>query len=229
MSTDKASDKEAGGSARIDTKIEVVVIPVADVDRSKEFYTRLGWRLDADFPYDNGFRVVQFTPPGSGCSVQFGTKMTPAAPGSAQGLYLIVSNVELSRRDLAARGIDVSEVFHPGTPGAQFRVDGSGRISGPAPEQATYGSFATFRDPDGNGWLFQEVTTRLRGRGLSNFDVATLTELLQETEKRHGEYEPTAPKHHWSGWYAAYIVARQDGKTPEEAATNAKIHIEGAR
>jgi len=229
MSTDKASDKEAGGSARIDTKIEVVVIPVADVDRSKEFYTRLGWRLDADFPYDNGFRVVQFTPPGSGCSVQFGTKMTPAAPGSAQGLYLIVSNVELSRRDLAARGIDLSEVFHPGTPGAQFRVDGSGRISGPAPEHATYGSFATFRDPDGNGWLFQEVTTRLRGRGLSNFDVATLTELLQETEKRHGEYEPTAPKHHWSGWYAAYIVARQDGKTPEEAATNAKIHIEGAR
>ena len=229
MSTDKASDKEAGGSARIDTKIEVVVIPVADVDRSKEFYTRLGWRLDADFPYDNGFRVVQFTPPGSGCSVQFGTKTTPAAPGSAQGLYLIVSNVELSRRDLAARGIDVSEVFHPGTPGAQFRVDGSGRISGSAPEHATYGSFATFRDPDGNGWLFQEVTTRLRGRGLSNFDVATLTELLQETEKRHGEYEPTAPKHHWSGWYAAYIVARQDGKTPEEAATNAKIHIEGAR
>ena len=229
MSTDKASDKEAGGSARIDTKIEVVVIPVADVDRSKEFYTRLGWRLDADFPYDNGFRVVQFTPPGSGCSVQFGTKTTPAAPGSAQGLYLIVSNVELSRRDLAARGIDVSEVFHPGTPGAQFRVDGSGRISGPAPEHATYGSFATFRDPDGNGWLFQEVTTRLRGRGLSNFDVATLTELLQEAEKHHGDYEPTATKHHWSGWYAAYIVARQDGKTPEEAATNAKIHIEGAR
>ena len=229
MSTDKASDKEAGGSARIDTKIEVVVIPVADVDRSKEFYTRLGWRLDADFPYDNGFRVVQFTPPGSGCSVQFGTKTTPAAPGSAQGLYLIVSNVELSRRDLAARGIDVSEVFHPGTPGAQFRVDGSGRISGSAPEHATYGSFATFRDPDGNGWLFQEVTTRLRGRGLSNFDVATLTELLQEAEKHHGDYEPTATKHHWSGWYAAYIVARQDGKTPEEAATNAKIHIEGAR
>ena len=229
MSTDKAPGEEAGGTARIGTKIEVVVIPVADVDRSKEFYTRLGWRLDADFPYDNGFRVVQFTPPGSGCSVQFGTKMTPAAPGSAQGLYLIVSNVESARRELAARGIDVSEVFHPGTPGAQFQVDGSGRISGPAPEHATYGSFATFRDPDGNGWLFQEVTTRLRGRGLSNFDVATLTELLQEAEKHHGEYEPTAPKHHWSGWYAAYIVARRDGKTPEEAAKNAKIHIEEAR
>jgi catechol 2,3-dioxygenase-like lactoylglutathione lyase family enzyme len=229
MSTDKASGEEAGGTARIDTKIEVVVIPVADVDSSKEFYTRLGWRLDADFPFDNGFRIVQFTPPGSGCSVQFGTKMTPAAPGSAQGLYLIVSSVESSRRDLAARGIDVSEVFHPGTPGAQFQVDGSGRISGPAPEHASYGSFAAFRDPDGNGWLFQEVTTRLPGRGLSNFDVATLTELLQEAEKHHGEYEPTATKHHWSGWYAAYIVARQDGQTPEEAATNAKIHIEGAR
>ena len=229
MSTDKTSGKEAGGTARIDTKIEVVVIPVADVDRSKEFYTRLGWRLDADFPYDNGFRIVQFTPPGSGCSVQFGTKMTPAAPGSAQGLYLIVSNVESSRRDLATRGIDVSEVFHPGTLGAQFQVDGSGRISGPAPEHATYGSFATFSDPDGNGWLFQEVTSRLPGRGLSNFDVMTLTELLQEAEKQHGEYEPTATKHHWSGWYAAYIVARQDGQTPEEAATNAKIHIERAR
>jgi catechol 2,3-dioxygenase-like lactoylglutathione lyase family enzyme len=229
MSMDKVPGNDATRMAVRDAKIEVVVIPVADVDRSKEFYTRLGWRLDADFPFDNGFRVVQFTPPGSGCSVQFGTKMTPAAPGSAQGLYLIVSNVESARRDLAARGIDVSEVFHPGTPGAQFQVDGSGRISGPAPEHATYGSFATFSDPDGNGWLFQEVTTRLPGRGLSNFDVATLTELLQEAEKHHGEYEPTATKHHWSGWYAAYIVARRDGQTPEEAATNAKIHIERAR
>ena len=195
MSTDKASGKEAGGTARIDTKIEVVVIPVADVDRSKEFYTRLGWRLDADFPYDNGFRVVQFTPPGSGCSVQFGTKMTPAAPGSAEGLYLIVSNVESARSDLAARGIDVSEVFHPGTPGAQFRVDGSGRISGPAPEHATYGSFATFRDPDGNGWLFQEVTAPLPRRGLSNSDVATLTELCEAPRSITASTKATAPKH----------------------------------
>jgi catechol 2,3-dioxygenase-like lactoylglutathione lyase family enzyme len=225
------SDKpiSGDGSERIDMKLEVVVIPVADVDRSKEFYTKLGWRLDADFPFDNGFRVVQFTPPGSGCSVQFGAKITSAAPGSAQGLYLIVSDVESSRRDLAARGIEVSEVFHSGTPGAEFQIDGRGRISGPAPEHATYGSFATFRDPDGNGWLFQEVTTRPPGRGLSNLDVATLTELLQEAEKHHGEYEPTAPKHHWSDWYAAYIVARQGGKTPEEAAKDGKIHIEGAR
>ena len=215
--------------AKVDMKFEVVVIPVANVDRSKEFYTKLGWRLDADFQFDNGFRVVQFTPPGSGCSVQFGTKMTLAAPGSAQCLYLIVPDVEVARKDLVARGIDVSEVFHPGTPGAQFQIDGSGRISGPAPEHASYSSFVTFRDPDGNGWLFQEITTRLPGRGLGNLDVATLTKLLREAEQHHGEYEPTAPKHHWSGWYAAYIVARQEGKTPEEAAKDGKIHIEGAR
>jgi catechol 2,3-dioxygenase-like lactoylglutathione lyase family enzyme len=213
----------------MDVKLEVIVIPVADVDRAKEFYKKLGWRLDADFPFDNGFRVVQFTPSGSGCSVQFGTKMTPAAPGSAEGLYLIVSDVEAARRDLAARGIEVSEVFHPATPGAQFQIDGRGRIGGPAPEHASYGSFATFRDPDGNGWLFQEVTTRLPGRGLGNLDVAALTELLEEAEKHHSEYEPTAPKHRWPDWYAAYIVARQGGKTPEEAAKDGKIHIEGAR
>jgi catechol 2,3-dioxygenase-like lactoylglutathione lyase family enzyme len=212
-----------------DMKLEVVVIPVADADRSKKFYTKLGWRLDADFPVDNGFRVVQFTPPGSGCSVQFGAKITSAAPGSAQGLYLIVSDIEAARRDLAGHGIGVSDVFHPGMPGAQFQIDGSGRVSGPAPEHATYGSFATFRDPDGNGWLLQEVTTRLPGRGLSNLDVATLTELLKEAEKHHSEYEPTAPKHQWSDWYAAYIVARQDGRTPEEAAKEGKIQIEGAR
>jgi hypothetical protein len=155
--------------------------------------------------------------------------MTSAEPGSAQGLYLIVSDVETARKELVARGIGVSDVFHAGTPGAQFQIDGSGRISGPAAEHATYSSFATFRDPDGNGWLFQEITTRLPGRGLSNLDVATLTDLLQEAEKHHGVYEPTAPKHHWSDWYAAHIVARQDGKTPEEAARDGKIHIEGAR
>jgi catechol 2,3-dioxygenase-like lactoylglutathione lyase family enzyme len=223
------SDLIGDGTEKVDMKFEVVVIPVADVDRSKEFYSRLGWRLDADFTFDNGFRVVQFTPPGSGCSVQFGTRITPAAPGSAHGLYLIVSDVAAARKDLAARGVDASEVFHAGTPGAQFQIDGNGRLSGPAPEHATYNSFATFRDPDGNGWLFQEVTTRLPGRGLSNLDVGTLTELLLEAEKHHSEYEPTAPKHHWSDWYAAYIVARQGGETSEEAVKNAKIHIEGAR
>ena len=229
LPTLSSSEPISSASAeRVDMKFEVVVIPIADVERSKEFYTKLRWRLDADFPYDDGFRVVQFTPPGSGCSVQFGTKMTSAAPGSAQGLYLVVSDIAAAREDLVARGIEVSEVFHSGTPGAQFRIDGGGRVSGPAPDHATYGSFATFRDPDGNGWLLQEVTTRIPGRGLSNVDVPTLAGLLQEAEKRHGEYEPTAPKHDWWDWYAAYIVAREYGKTPEEATKDATIHIEGA-
>jgi len=212
-----------------DLSLEVIVIPVADVDRSKAFYTKLGWRLDADFPFDNGFRVVQFTPPGSGCSVQFGSKMTTAEPGSARGLYLVASDIEAAREELLDRGVEVSEVFHPGTPGAQFLMDGCGRINGPAPEQASYGSFATFRDPDGNGWLLQEVTTRLPGRGLGTLDVATLTELLQEAEKHHAEYERTAPKHRWSDWYAAYIVARHDGKTPEDGAKDARVNVEGLR
>jgi catechol 2,3-dioxygenase-like lactoylglutathione lyase family enzyme len=214
----------------VDTKLEVVVIPVSDVDRAKRFYGSLGWRLDADFAFDNGFRVVQFTPPGSGASVQFGTNITSAAPGSAQGLYLIASDIEAARDELVARGVEVSEVFHAGTPGAQFQPDGtSGRVSGPAPDHASYRSFATFSDPDGNGWLLQEVKTRLPGRGLSSVDVATLIPLLREAEERHGEYEPTAPKHHWSEWYAAYLVARERGRTPEEAAKDAALHMEGAR
>lgn len=217
-----------GSAARVDLKLEVIVIPVANVDRAKEFYEKLGWRLDADFPFDNGVRIVQFTPPGSGCSIQFGANITSAAPGSAHGLYLIVSGIEAARDELAARGVEVSEVFHAGTPGAQLNPGGaSGRVGGPAPNHASYGSFATFSDPDGNSWLLQEVTTRLPGRGLS-IDVATLADLLRETEKRHGEYEPTAPKHQWSDWYAAYIVARENGRTPDEAAKDAALHIEGA-
>jgi catechol 2,3-dioxygenase-like lactoylglutathione lyase family enzyme len=209
-----------------DMKFEAVVIPVAEVDRSKEFYTKLGWKMDADFPFDNGFRVVQFTPPGSGCSVQFGTKITTAAPGSAQGLYLIVSDLEAARKDLVARGVEVSDVFHTSKPGAQFRPESDGRVTGPDPGNRSYFSFATFSDPDGNTWLLQQVTTRLPGRGLGNLDVGALTDLLRETEQHHGQYEPTAPKHHWSGWYAAYIVARQEGKTPEEAAKLGKLRIE---
>ena len=215
-------------AAKVDMKFEVVVIPVTDVDRSKAFYAKLGWRLDADFPFDNGFRVVQFTPPGSGCSVQFGTKMTTAAPGSAQGLYLIVSDAETARKQLTTLGVEVSEVFHTSKPGGQFRPESDGRVGGPDPSHRSYFTFATFSDPDGNTWLFQEITARLPGRGLSTLDVDTLTALLRETEQHHGEYEPTAPKHHWSGWYAAYIVARQEGKTPEEAAKAGKLHIEGS-
>ena len=215
-------------AATVDLKLEVVVIPVADVDRAKGFYGSLGWRQDADFAFDNGFRVVQFTPPGSGCSVQFGTNITSATPGSAQGLYLVVSDIEAARDELVARGAAISEVFHAGTPGAQFQRDGtSGRLSGPAPDRASYRTFASFSDPDGNSWLLQEIKTRLPGRGLSNSDVASLTELLREAEEHHGKYEPTAPKHHWSGWYAAYIVARERGKAPEEAAKDAALHLEG--
>src|SRR6266446_9954892 len=180
MATSSAINNEPVASgAKVDMKFEVIVIPVADVDRSKAFYTKLGWRLDADFPFDNGFRVVQFTPPGSGCSVQFGTNITSAAPGSAQGLYLTVSEIEAARDELVARGAAISEVFHAGTPGAQFQRDGtSGRVSGPAPDRASYSSFATFNDPDGNSWLLQEIKTRLPGRGFTNPDVAALTDLL---------------------------------------------------
>src|SRR6185437_3496747 len=151
--------------AKIDLKLEVVVIPVADADRSKAFYAGLGWRLDADFSFDSGFRVVQFTPPRSPCSVQFGTKMTDAPPGSAHGLYLIVSDIDAGRDQLLSRGAKVGAVFHSGEPGAQLDPEGeSGRVSGPDPDHKSYSSFATFEDPDGNSWLLQEVTDRLPGR-----------------------------------------------------------------
>jgi catechol 2,3-dioxygenase-like lactoylglutathione lyase family enzyme len=230
-STQTSNDPAHIPSAQtVDLMLEVVVIPVSDVDRAKRFYASLGWRLDADFAFDNGVRVIQFTPPGSACSIQFGTKITSAAPGSAQGLYLVVSDIEAAHDELVARGAKPSEVFHPTTPGAHFQPDGtSGRASGPAPDHATYGSFATFSDPDGNSWILQEVTTRLPGRGLSSPDVATLTELLRETEEHHGEYEPTAPKHHWSDWYAAYLVARERGRTADEAAKDAAAHLEQTR
>jgi len=213
----------------MDMKLEAFALPVSDVNRSKSFYEGLGWRLDADFPFPNGFRVVQFTPAGSGCSVQFGTKLTSATPGSAHGLYLVVSDIAAARDELVARGVQVSGVFHAGAPGAQFQPDGMNeRISGPAEDHASYRSFATFSDPDGNSWLLQEVKTRLPGRGLSH-DLATFTELLREAEEHHGEYEPTAPKHHWSGWYAAYILARENGKSPDESAKDAVLHIESTR
>jgi catechol 2,3-dioxygenase-like lactoylglutathione lyase family enzyme len=142
--------------------LEVVVVPVSDVDRAKEFYRGLGWRLDADIAHGEDFRLVQFTPPGSGCSIQLGTNIASAPPGSAHSLYLIVPDIEAARKELLARGVEVSEVFHEGAPGARFHDPG--RVPGPAPERSTYGSFAAFSDPDGNGWLLQEITTRLPGR-----------------------------------------------------------------
>jgi len=214
--------------ATVDLKLEVAIIPVADVDRSKQFYQRLGWRLDADFGFDNGFRVVQLTPPGSGCSIQFGTKLTNASPGSVQDMYLVVADVETARAELIARGAEVSDVFHPTAPGGQFQPNGTdGRAGGRGPSDGSYRTFATFKDPDGNGWLIQEVKTRLPGRGLSNLDIPSLTELLREAENQHGVYEPTAPKHHWSAYYAGYIVAREMGQTPGEAAKAAVRNVEG--
>jgi len=157
MSTREVSSNDASGIANVDMKLEVVVIPVSDVDRAKEFYGRLGWRLDVTPP-----GVVQITPHGSGCSVQFGTNLTSAAPGSVQSLYLAVADIEAARDELRGRGVEVSEVFHEGMGGARFHDDG--RVAGPSPDRSTYGSFATFSDPDGNGWLLQEITRRLPGR-----------------------------------------------------------------
>ena len=218
------SDGNAGTSSNTDLKLEVVVIPVADVDRAKRFYGGLGWRLDADFA-NKDWRLVQMTPPGSTCSVMFGKGFTTAAPGSVQGTFLVVDNLDSTRAELAGHGVDVSEVFH--FEGDRLVVDARGRTPGRDPQGRSYLSFASFSDPDGNGWLLQEVNGRLPGRGLS-LDLATMTALLQETEKRHGEYEPTAPKHHWSQWYGAYMVARERGKTPDQAAQEAKRQIEGA-
>ncbi len=202
----------------MDMKLEVVIIPVSDVDRAKRFYGRLGWRLDADFPFDNGVRIVQFTPPGSGSSIQFGAKVTSAAPGSAEGLYLIVSDIEAARGELIACGAQVSEVFHAGMPGAQFQPQGtSGRASGPAPDHASYGSFATFSDPDGNGWLLQEVTARLPGRiDAAETAFASTTDLanaMRRASAAHGEHEKRIGKAdaNWPDWYAAYMAAEQAG------------------
>jgi catechol 2,3-dioxygenase-like lactoylglutathione lyase family enzyme len=203
----------------IDLKLEVVVIPVADVDRAKEFYSSLGWRLDADFPFDNGVRIVQFTPPGSGCSIQFGTKLTTAAPGSAQGLFLIVSDIEAAHDAIAAHGVKVSEVFHDGVPAAHYQNEyQSNRIMGPAEGHASYSSFATFSDTDGNEWLLQEVTERFPGRlDASSTTYASLADLeaaLVRAATAHGEHEARnggARDDEWATWYAAYLVAEQAG------------------
>jgi catechol 2,3-dioxygenase-like lactoylglutathione lyase family enzyme len=162
--TNTASAPQGAKTATVDMKLEVVTLPVTDVDRAKAFYQSLGWRLDADFPFDNGFRVVQLTPPASDCSVQFGTNLTTAEPGSAQYNYLVVSDIEAARAELSAFGADVSEVFHAGEPGAQFRDDERGRVDGAADDHETYSSYVTFSDPDGNRWLVQEITARLPGR-----------------------------------------------------------------
>jgi catechol 2,3-dioxygenase-like lactoylglutathione lyase family enzyme len=201
----------------VDAKLEVVVIPVSDVDGAKKFYGRLGWRLDADVAPAEDFRLIQFTPPGSGCSIQFGTNLTAAAPGSAQGLYLIVADVEAAREELVARGVEVSEPFREGAPGARFDHVANGRVSGPAPDHGSYRSFASFGDPDGNGWLLQEVTTRLAGRveaAQTSFASATdLAGALRRAAAAHGQHEQRTGEAdaNWPDWYATYMVAEQAG------------------
>ncbi len=205
----------------LDLKLEVVVLGVSDVDRAKRFYENLGWRLDADFSGAENWRAVQFTPPGSPCSIHFGKGLTTAAAGSMRNLYLVVSDIEAARADLIGRGAEVGEAFH-------FAAFGGPPVPGPAPHGGSYGTFATFSDPDGNSWLLQEIKTRLPGRGLSNPDVATLTDLLREAEAQHGMYEPTAAKHHWSDFYAPYIVARENGKALEDAVKLSVLNVERA-
>jgi catechol 2,3-dioxygenase-like lactoylglutathione lyase family enzyme len=191
-------------------KLEVVVLPVSDVERAKRFYGGLGWRLDADFVVGDEFRVVQFTPPGSPCSIHFGTGVTSAVPGSAAGLFLVVSDIEAARAELVDRGVDVSPVLHRAGPGKP-------PISGPDPERRSYSSYATFSDPDGNGWLLQEVTARLPGRVDADTTYASSAELasaLRRAEAAHGEHEKRTGRRdeNWPEWYAEYMVREQTGE-----------------
>jgi catechol 2,3-dioxygenase-like lactoylglutathione lyase family enzyme len=221
-------DAEAKGSNKrskshgVDMRLEVVVIPVSDADRAKAFYTRLGWRLDADFASGEDWRVIQFTPPGSACSVIFGRNVTAAAPGSVRGLYLIVSDLEAARQDLLDRGIEVSAPFH-GAGDVHAGHDepylfGNVRVSGADPKRGSYSSFAAFSDPDGNGWLFQEITTRLPGRiasdGTTFASGAALAAALRRAAAAHGEHEKRTGGHdeNWADWYADYVVREQAGQ-----------------
>jgi catechol 2,3-dioxygenase-like lactoylglutathione lyase family enzyme len=205
-STDAATDARVG---QVDMKLEVITIPVSDIDRAKEFYGGLGWRLDADFR-DGGERAVQLTPPGSQCSIHLGKN----APGPAQGIFLIVSDIEAARDDLVRRGVEVSEVFHFANAPAPF----GGRVSGIAPGHISYGSYATFKDPDGNGWVLQEITTRLPGRidaaETAFASASDLASALRRAEAAHGEHEKRTGQRDadWPGWYAAYMVAEQAGR-----------------
>lgn len=220
MSTSEARSNNAA-KARADMKLEIVVIPVSDVDRSKEFYGRLGWRLDAEYDSGQGFRIMQFTPPGSGCSIIFGKNVTAAAPGSAQGLYLIVSGIQAAREELIAKGVAASEVFHDAS-GMHDGTDqpylfGRLRVNGQDPEHRSYHSFVSFSDPDGNGWLLQEITTRLPGRVAGDTTYASandLSQALRRAEAAHGQHEARTGQRdaNWPDWYAEYMRREQAGE-----------------
>lgn len=203
--------------AVLDMKLEVIVLPVSDPDRAKEFYLRLGWRVDADVTVSDDFRVLQLTPPGSGASVIFGVGLSSAAPGSAEGLHLVVDDIEAARTALVQRGVEVSEVFHDA--GGVFHHAGTrDRVSGPDPEHSSYGSFASYEDPDGNGWVLQEITTRLPGRvdpaATSYTSVSDLSGALQRASTAHGEHEARTGEAdaRWPDWYAQYMVSEQAGE-----------------
>jgi catechol 2,3-dioxygenase-like lactoylglutathione lyase family enzyme len=203
-------------------KLEVIIIPVSDVDHAKAFYEKLGFRLDIDYVANEDFRVLQFTPPRSEASIIFGKGITSTKSGSADSLVLAVDDIDAARDDLIARGVKVSEVFHYAGGPFNNTVE-KPRVAGRDPEGRSYYSFASFEDPDGNGWLLQEITTRLPGREW--MDVGTLAELLHETEQHHGQYEKTHAEHHWWDWYASYLSARQKGGSPEEAVAAADRYM----
>jgi len=210
-------------------KLEVIIIPVSDVDRAKRFYENLGWRLDADFA-NGDFRVVQLTPPSSEASIIFGKGVTSTKPHWTDNLVLAVDDVEAARTDLINHGVKVSEIFHYAGGPFNNAVENP-RVGGRDPEGRSYYSFASFKDPDGNGWLLQEITTRLPDREwkltrAQGMNVATLAELLRETEEHHGEYEKTHAKHQWWDWYAPYLSVRQNGSSPEEAAAAADRYMD---
>jgi predicted enzyme related to lactoylglutathione lyase len=222
-SIDLQHDSASGAPVKgIDLKLEVVVLSVADVDRAKAFYASLDWRLDADVAGDDGFRVVQFTPPGSQASIIFGSHVTAAAPGSADSMILAVDDIDAARAELVARGVDVSEVFHDA--GGVFHHAGTdARVTGRA--DGSYGSFASFSDPDGNGWMLQEITDRLPGR-IEAGDVGAIAALLRETAEHHGAYEAVAAPHDWWDWYAAYFEARTRGIASKDAEAAADTYME---
>jgi catechol 2,3-dioxygenase-like lactoylglutathione lyase family enzyme len=222
------SSMDAGGDASmespevgtIDMKLEVVTLPVSDVDRSKRFYQSLGWRTDADIVVGEDFRVVQLTPPHSPCSVSFGKGLTTDQPGSVQRLLLVVSDIDEARGDLIGRGVEVSELFHLA----------GGRVPGPDPQGRSYQTYAAFSDPDGNGWLLQEIKTRLPGREWEDTaSVASQADLLHETAEHHDPYEKSHAPHNWWDWYGAYMVARQQGKTSDEASEAAGRYMEDVK
>jgi catechol 2,3-dioxygenase-like lactoylglutathione lyase family enzyme len=219
MNSDFEETKRA--ATLVDLKIEAIVLPVSDVDRAAAFYSRLGWRVDADIRSTQGGRILQFTPPGSPCSILIGTNLTPSTPGSTQFVHLVVSDIVAARADLVAKGVDASEVYHDAR-GGYDRFDPTARHPGPDPERRSYASFATFSDPDGNGWVLQEITSRFAGRTdpqATNYaSVHDLAAALSRAAAAHFERQngPTSADPDWSGWYAAFLVAEQAGGRPAE-------------